>query len=70
MTVTVTVTVPCVAFYAFYAFYAWWDYFPQSGALAEGTACSEKVLKAQQIGRRTLHVTCTREACHTLAVAV
>jgi hypothetical protein len=25
-------------FYAFYAFYAWWDYFPQSGALAEGGA--------------------------------
>jgi hypothetical protein len=25
-------------FYAFYAFYAWWDYFPQSGALAEGTS--------------------------------
>ena len=26
------------AFYAFYAFYAWWIYFPQSGALAEGTS--------------------------------
>jgi hypothetical protein len=24
--------------YAFYAFYAWWIYFPQSGALAEGTS--------------------------------
>jgi hypothetical protein len=24
--------------YAFYAFYAWWVYFPQSGALAEGTS--------------------------------
>ncbi len=26
------------AFYAFYPFYAWWIHFPQSGALAEGTA--------------------------------
>jgi hypothetical protein len=26
----------------FYAFYAWWIYFPQSGALAEGTSlCHE-----------------------------
>jgi hypothetical protein len=31
------------AFYAFYAFYAWWIYFPQSGALAEGT--SRQLLK-------------------------
>ncbi len=27
--------------YAVYAFYAWWAYFPQSGALAEGTSRPE-----------------------------
>jgi hypothetical protein len=25
-------------FYAFYAFYVWWIYFPQLGALTEGTS--------------------------------
>ncbi len=34
----VSVSVSCAYVYAFYAFYAWWSYFPQSGALAEGTS--------------------------------
>jgi hypothetical protein len=42
-------------FYAFYAFYAWWDYFPQSGALAEGTSlcdsCSKGTVNLNSVWR-------------------
>ncbi len=58
--------------YVFYAFYAWWIYFPQLGALAEGTSRPVSHKHDQAWLWWIKHVTCMPEFgyCHTQALYI